>query len=172
MRGQLAQSVAIAERFLLKMQKSDDHIRHLHAGVVDVVLHIHSLARGAQQAHKRVAQDGVAQMPDVRGLVGIDAGVLDQNFARRDVSPCGSLIGDTARRPARRDSTRALMYPAPGDFELLEALDRRRCRDNLFGDFARRLAKFLRQFKCERQRELAQLHFRRLLDHDFRRSRS
>ncbi len=60
------------------MQKSHHHIGHLHAGVVDVVLHIHLLPGGAQQAHERIAQNGVAQVADVRGLVGIDAGVLDE----------------------------------------------------------------------------------------------
>ena len=36
---------------------------------------------GAQQANERVAQDGVAQVSNVRGFVGIDRGVLDQNLA-------------------------------------------------------------------------------------------
>jgi len=60
------------------MQKPHHHIRHLDAGVVDVVLHIDFLSGRAKQAHKRVAQDGVAQMTYVRGFVGIDAGVLDE----------------------------------------------------------------------------------------------
>ena len=33
----------------------------------------------AKQTHHSVAQDGVAHMTDVRGFVGIDAGVLDDN---------------------------------------------------------------------------------------------
>ena len=60
----------------LQMQKPHHHIRHLHAGVVDVVLHHHLLPRRPQQPHKRVAQNRIAQMPDMRRLVGIDAGVL------------------------------------------------------------------------------------------------
>jgi glycerol-3-phosphate responsive antiterminator len=74
------------------MQKAHHHIGHLHAGVVDVVLHVDLLAGGAQQAHKRVAENGVAQVADVRGLVGIDAGVLD----KAEWMP---------------------MYPAPGNLE-------------------------------------------------------
>ena len=65
------------------MQKPHHHIRHLHAGVVDVVLHIDLLASGAQQAHKCVAKNRIAQVPDVRGLVGIDAGVLHQRMNAR-----------------------------------------------------------------------------------------
>ncbi len=62
------------------MEESHDHVGNLDAGVVDVVLHLHGLATEAQQANERVAQDGVAQVADVRGLVGIDAGVFDQNL--------------------------------------------------------------------------------------------
>ena len=64
------------------MQKADHHIGNLHAGVVDVILYIDLLARGAQQAHKGVAEDGIAQMADVRGLVGVDGGVLNQCMER------------------------------------------------------------------------------------------
>ncbi len=60
------------------MHQADDDVRHLHAGIVDVVLHIHALSCGAQHPHEGVAQDGVAQMPDMRCLVRIDAGVLHQ----------------------------------------------------------------------------------------------
>ena len=59
------------------MLEADHHVGDLHAGVVDVVLHLDAAAGAAQQAHKRVAQRGVAQVPDVRGLIGIDVGVLD-----------------------------------------------------------------------------------------------
>ena len=62
--------------------EADDHIRHLHAGVVDVVLDADLPARVVvvrpQQAGKGVAQDGIAQVADVRGFVGVDAGVLDE----------------------------------------------------------------------------------------------
>ena len=59
------------------MLKTHHHVGNLDAGVIDVILHIDLLPGGAQHAHKRVAQNRVAQMADVRGLVGIDAGVLD-----------------------------------------------------------------------------------------------
>ena len=62
------------------MSQTDHHIGDLDAGVVDVVLHVHPLPGSTQQAHKGVAENGVAQMTDVRSLVGIDAGVLDQGM--------------------------------------------------------------------------------------------
>ena len=99
------------------MQEADHHIGHLHAGVVDVVLHVDFLPGGAQQADKRVAQNCVAQVADVRGLVGIDAGVLDQR-----VHACSRTRGPASVRghpatPAAR-SSRALMYPAPATSKL------------------------------------------------------
>ena len=64
------------------MHQPHHHIGHLHARVVDVVLHPHLVARRPQQPHKRVAQNRVAQVPDVRRLVGIDPRVLHQHLAR------------------------------------------------------------------------------------------
>ncbi len=55
-------------------------IGHLNTGIVDVVLHVDLVPGGAQQAHKGVAENRIPQMPDVRGFVGIDAGVLDQGI--------------------------------------------------------------------------------------------
>ena len=70
----------LGDGFAFQVQESHHHIGHLHAGVVDIVLHIDLLSGGAQQADEGVAQNGVAQVADVRGLVGIDAGVLDQGM--------------------------------------------------------------------------------------------
>ena len=62
------------------MQKRHHDVGHLHAGIVDVILHFHRAAGGAQHAHERIAQNGVAQVSDVRGFVGIDVGVLDDDL--------------------------------------------------------------------------------------------
>ena len=66
--------------FPLHVNEANHHVRHLHARVVNVVLDFHVASPEAQQADKSVTQDGVAQMPDVRGFVGIDAGVLDEDL--------------------------------------------------------------------------------------------
>ena len=79
----------------------------------------------------------------------------------------GSLIGE--QRDGQLGAFHAgIDVAGPGDFDLLEALDRPDAADDLFGDLAGRLAKLLGEFKGERHRVLAQFHFRRLLDHDFR----
>src|SRR5690348_5927097 len=62
------------------MQESHNHVRNLHPGIVDVILNIHVSAGKMQQADKSVSEDGVAEVSDVRGLVRINAGVLDQNL--------------------------------------------------------------------------------------------
>ena len=87
-------------RHVLKVHESDHHVRHLHAGVVDVVLDIDRVTRGAQQADKCVAQNRVPQMADVRCLVGIDAGMFDQYFPA-DVGGAFALmiLGCDAARP-------------------------------------------------------------------------
>ena len=59
------------------MQKTNNDVSNLNAGVVDVVLHFDAIAGGFQDAHKRVAEHSVANVTDVRRFVRIDAGVLD-----------------------------------------------------------------------------------------------
>src|SRR5713226_9305231 len=63
------------------MKKPHYHVSHLHTGIIDVVLDIHFPARKSQQSDESVAQHGIAEMSDMRGFVGIDAGMLDQNLA-------------------------------------------------------------------------------------------
>jgi hypothetical protein len=62
------------------MQKTDDNVSDLDAGVVDVVLDFDAIAGGLQDAYERVAENGVADVTDVRGFVWVDAGVLNHFF--------------------------------------------------------------------------------------------
>ena len=146
------------------MQKSDHHVCHLHPGVVDVVLHVHFAPRELQQAHKCVAKNCVAEMSNMRSLVRIDAGVLNQNFAGghfgrgfviayQRCSDCGTINAgiDVARS---------------GNFKFFKALDWANTRNNLFRNFSGSLSKLLRQLKSEGQRKLAEFHLRRLFDDD------
>src|ERR1700733_6956303 len=68
-------------RFFLYMQEANHNVSDLDTGVVNVVLHVDFVAGRAEQAYKGVAENGVAQMADVRGLVGIDGGVLNEDVA-------------------------------------------------------------------------------------------
>ncbi len=72
------------EGFVFEMLETDYDVGYLDAGVVDVVLHIDLLAGGAEEADEGVSQDGIAEVADVRGFVGIDAGVLDDDVSGLD----------------------------------------------------------------------------------------
>ena len=74
------ESANVSGRFLFKIMKADHNIGHLYAGVVDVVLHFDIATAVAQHADERVAQNGVAQVADVRGFVGVDVGVFHHDL--------------------------------------------------------------------------------------------
>ena len=59
---------------------SNDDVRNLNTGVVDVILRLHAMTARFQHADERVAERRVAQVPDVRGFVRIDVGMFDDDF--------------------------------------------------------------------------------------------
>src|SRR5216683_2778417 len=86
------------EGLAFEMDEADDDIGYLHAGVVDVVLDADLVAAlvvvGAKEALEGVAEDGVTEVADMRGLVGVDAGVLDE--AEAGAADLGVLVGRDA----------------------------------------------------------------------------
>ena len=90
-----------AEILSFKVDEAYDHVGDLHAGVVDVVLNAYGEAGfvsvGAEEALEGVTEDGVAEMADMSGFVGIDAGVFDETEAGTadvGVLVCRDLAGD------------------------------------------------------------------------------
>ena len=84
-------------------------------------------------------------MPDMRSLIGIDAGVLNQNlsgfgFGLR-TKPLCHRAGQFVPLNTSVDVARA------SDLQLLEAFDRAYIGDNLVGDFAWRTAQLLGQLE-------------------------
>ena len=137
-----------------RSHETDDHVRNLHAGVVDVVLDVDGVSGSAQQADKGVAEDGVAQMADVRRLVGIDAGVLDQNLAAHVGGALRRVIVSRCelRVPCECHGSNIALQPCVDvsgarDFELLEAFGQRQFGDNFFGNLARSFAQPLSQLE-------------------------
>ena len=65
----------------LHIEKADDDVRDLNPGVINVILDLNGVSGVAKDARHGVAKDGVAEMADVRGFVGIDACVLDDDFS-------------------------------------------------------------------------------------------
>ena len=68
-----------------KSKESEDYIRDLYSGVVDVGLNLDPVPQIPEDAGKGVTEGGVSQMADVGRLVRVDAGVFD------DVDPWGGL---------------------------------------------------------------------------------
>ncbi len=94
----LANGRDLGDREVFDVDETDHDIGHLNAGVVDVVLHLDRDALGAQSPHQQVAEHGIPQVADVRRLVGIDVGVLDDDLARH-----GGARGAPGDRGARGD---------------------------------------------------------------------
>ena len=101
----------------------------------------------------------------MRSFVGIDTGVLDQNFAG------GNLIsglnvgryrsGELGSIDARVDVTGARC------FQLLESFNWSQTRNYFLGDISRRFAKIFGKLECQRQSVFAKLNFGRLFNYDF-----
>jgi hypothetical protein len=156
-----------------EVDQADDNIRDLNAGVVDVVLHANLVAGlevvGAKQALEGVAKDGVAQMADVRRFIGVDAGVLDQPKSR--TADIGVPIGRDCANCSRAVQL-DVQISRSGDFNRRDAGKLIESRVQLCSELrrncARRLAKSLGQFKCDRQSKFAQRNIRRLLHRELR----
>ena len=78
------------EGHALDHAEPDNHVCHLDAGVIDVVLHFHRDAAEAQHPDERVAERGVPKVADVGGLVRIDRRMFDDGFAVAMIVRTGS----------------------------------------------------------------------------------
>ena len=136
--------------------KPTHHVGDLDAGVVDVVLHFDAAAGAAQHAHEGVAEHGVAQVADVRGLVGIDVGVLDDAFRRAGVrhrrpdGGAGDRVGEVGGAVEEE-----IDVAGAGDFDAGHAGDRGKLGGDFLGDLARRAAQALGELKGDGRRQLA-----------------
>ena len=145
----LADGGDLGDRQVLEVDEADHDVGHLHAGVVDVVLHLDRYALGAQPAHQQVAEHGVSQVADVGRLVGIDIGVLDDDLAGRALAGGrgrlktgrGKQAGGETASGRRRDSGSPPPRPgarAPRPAGATPRRARRRCRGAFcFSDLAR-----------------------------------
>src|SRR5436853_2136075 len=153
-------------RLFGQLQKADDHVGNLNAGVIDVILDVDLAAGEAQQANETVAQNRIAKVSDVRGFIRIDAGVLNQHFAGGSRK---ALLAIGCDRSGQFGTIHAgINVSCTGNFQFLESGNLADAGDNLFGDPAGSLAKFFSKLEGQRKRILAQFNLGRLLDHDFR----
>ena len=79
-----------------------DDVGDLDARVVQVVLDLDRVAEECRRADEDVAEDGVAQVADVRRLVRVDVRVLDDDLARARAGAGSGAASKRARRGAPR----------------------------------------------------------------------
>ena len=147
---------------MFQVVEAHHHVGYLHAGVVDVVLHLHAMAARAQHAHESVAQGGVAQMADMRGLVGVDVGVLDDDLLARALRPGGFAAQQTRRVRAAVQAD--VDVPVAGHFHGRDAGNGADFLDQLRGNFPRRLAKLFGELEGRGHGHFAEVALPRLLD--------
>ena len=123
------------------------------------------LPGGTQQQNESVAKNCVAQVTDVRGLVGIDAGVLDQG-AKMALFFYGFVAGD--RYGGCLAVQFAIDIAGASDGKGGKAAQRHQFRDQFPGDRAWRSFETAGQLEGDGQRVLAHLQIGRLLDGDLR----
>ena len=128
--------------------KCRHHVGHLYTSVVDVILHFHRAPVRAKHPHKRVAQNRIAQVTDMRRFVGIDIGVLDDDLARilweRFPSAAQHAQAISAAIEADIDVSVA------GHFKRGHAFQRPKRGDNFRGNSFGRFFQLPRQMECNR----------------------
>ena len=152
---------------LLHAQKPDDHVSHLHASVVNVVLNLHALAGVPQDANHRVAKHGVAHVADVGCLVRIDAGVLDDDFLLFGSYGWERLACFLLRAFPKRTAVEVgVQVSAAGDLHARDTFDLTEAGCNFLSDLPRSLFQPFCQFKAHRRRRFAHVELGRAVQHD------
>jgi hypothetical protein len=104
----------------------------------------------------------------MRGLVWIDAGVLNQGMLYRVLRGFGGIIARGQQLHCCGTVQPCVDVACAGNLKAGEARQQLgpgfKCRDKLFGDFARGLAQLPGQAQGNRQRILPEANFGRLLD--------
>ena len=119
---------------------------------------INTAATGvAQDAAEGVAENGVAQMADVRGFIGIDAGVLDHHLGRvRRVGHRSSAQRLFARGAEKRRAVqKEIEVAAAGDFDPRDAFRKLQGIRDFLREGARRIFQALGQLEAERRSDFA-----------------
>ena len=163
----------VVEALVLELAEPDDHVGHLDACVVDVVLHLDRHAAKPLHAHERVAERRVSQVADVRRLVRVDRGVLDDGLRSADRPSSTGL--SSARRPSTAAYARTPRDPDRCSDSRSAPPRRGRCRRSVPSAAASSCAiargalrSAPRQLERHRRREVAELALGRILDRQMR----
>ena len=159
------QSAHLLERDPLERLEPDDDVGDLHAGVVDVVLHLDRHAAEAEHTDERVAEGRVADVADVRGLVRVDGGVLDDGLALVG-RPAYRRLGPQAGGEKRRAIEKAVQVPVGGGLDAREAVHGAQCGRQFLRDRARGFPQHSGQFKSDGHGQVAQRAVGRIVNRD------
>jgi len=155
------------ERFLSHVLKADDDVGDLHAGVVDIVLHLDVFTGVAQDTCDRVAQNGVANVADMRGLVGVNAGVFDDDFFRRRGRFGRRCCHCALQRPPERGAVKESVEVAgAGHFEQGDSRNGWKAGGNFLSNLAGRALQALGQLKTNGRSRFAEFELRWFLQND------
>ena len=159
----------LVERLALDDAEADDHVGHLDTGIVDVVLHLDRNTAEAEHPHQRVAECGVPQVADVRGLVRIDCRVFDDGFAGvRMRGRAGVPETLEQERPAFKEEVQVSVWRRGHGANSLEGPER---AGDLLRDRPRRLAQPACQLEGDRRAEVAKVAIGRVFERDGRQRR-
>jgi len=150
--GRGGEGADFGDRFCFEVLDAEDDVGDLNAGVVDVILHFDAAAGVAKEAREGVAEDGVAEVADVGGLVGIDAGVLDDGFGRigrgRDRFLAGLGAGSDEKGWAVE---KGVQVAAAGNFDAGDPFDGRERVGDFLREHARGFFQALGELEADRR---------------------
>ena len=150
--------------FLFEEVEANDDVGHLDASVVDVVLDLDLMSPGTQHADEGVAERRVAEVADMCGLVGVDVGVLNDDFFG-GLGRFGSFAAQE-RVGVSRAVEADIDVAVACDFQRGDAGDGRHFGDQLRGDDLGRLAKLSSELKGGGDGHFTELALAGLLDRD------
>ena len=155
----------VVEVLALELAESDDDVGDLDAGVVDVVLHLDRHAAKPLHAHERVAERRIPKVADVRRLVRVDGGVLDDGLRSSIVHRRSSIVGRRQLSARERDPIEVdVQVAVRRGVDARDAVDRAERGRELLRDRPWRFAQPPRQLEGNRRRQIAELALRRILD--------
>ena len=152
-----------------QLAEADDDVGDLDAGVVDVVLNLDRRAPEREHAHERVAERRVAEVADVRGLVGVDCRVLDDRLDRGAIARARRIADAEPGQQERRAVEEDVEIAVRRGFDAADAVAGSEPSGDLLRDDLRRLAQPAGQLERDGHAEVAECPIRRLFDREVQR---
>lgn len=153
------------------VNEANDDVSHLNARVINVILHLDTLAVRRQDTLKRIAKHRIPDMPDVRGFVWIDGSVFDANLRAISINTrqrIGRCIVEQELCTVKID----VEVARPSDLDVRNGLEAFDVGLERLGDRTRilfltgALLDQLRHLKSDREGNVAKLGFRRSFSGD------